>query len=392
MKKLILSSLLALASMTGMLHAQTNEPTDRDKQQGRSKTDRTFNIWGLQINIRSVVQLRNSKMILELQNVGDYQNFMNMDSLLAVFKKDIAFYKDSLETNGAGHVRIDYVISPEYTFKKIRFKKYPADGDIFVNRGGEVSKLKLEQDTVHIIIEKLLYKTRCTIPYTIQATFLLDNYTDLNKVFADKEEANRIMKTLESESHSPKENKPGRYPELSIFYNPYFTGKGSLKRYKGVGIDNRSGISFLHDNDQLTLHGNIGAGLTMNTLVPTAELGLAINSPWGHGSKTFSFFRLYASSFYFFEKTAEGSYSLKDNYFVNFSLGSEYDKPERNWVGKVADFGVGYLLSPKGSYFKGTTIKVFTDIKLMNGLTVAPEIISTNNFKQFFPGLTLKIF
>ncbi len=383
MKRLFLYALFAFAGTVGKTFAQDHTLTDYERRAMRSKTEKTFNVWDLQVNIRSTVTLKEGKMILELQNVGDYANFMNMDSVLQVFRKDIAFYKDSLETNNAGHVRIDYVMSPEYSFKKIRFKKYNADGDIFVNRTGDISRLKLEQDTVHIIIEKLLHKTKCNVSYSIQATFILDNYTDVDKIIANRDELHRIMDTIEKESHSPKENKKGRYPEMTISYNPYHTGKNAMQK-KWLGSHSPTGY--------LTLHGNIGTGIIMNTIAPTAELGLVINSPWGHGSANYSFFRLYVSGHYFFERNADAGASIKDNYFVNFSLGSEYEKADKGWVGKVGDFGVGYLAWRKGNYFKGTTMKVFTDIKVMNGLTLSPEIISTNNFKQFFPGITLKIF
>ncbi len=393
MRKVILCTLLAIAGMVGNAIAQYATGNGYSIRRDASKTESTFSIWNMQVNIRSTTTLKEGKMILELQNVGDYANFMNMDSLLQVFRKDIEFYKDSLQNNNGEHVRIDYVMSPEYSFKKIRFKKYQPEGEIFVNRSNDISRLKLDQDTINIIVEKILYKSKCNISYSVQATFILDNYTDVDKLIMNSDELHRIMETLEKESHSPKELKPGHYPEMTILYNPYYTGKYALRKFKSVGYENRNGMKFLGEHDKLTIHANIGDGLMMNALVPTAELGLAIVSPWGRGTSNFSFYRAYLSGHYFFDRSNDGPPSLKDNYFINMSLGSEYEKiQKREWVGYVTDFGIGYLLWSKGSLFKGTTMKVFTDIKIMTGLTLSPEIISTNNFRQFFPGITVKVF
>jgi hypothetical protein len=57
------------------------------------------------------------------------------------------------------------------------------------------------------------------------------------------------------------------------------------------------------------------------------------------------------------------------------------------------NFGVGYLFARSGDYFKGVTTKGFFNITLMKkGLTLSPELIFTNDFREVFPGLTLKVF
>jgi hypothetical protein len=61
--------------------------------------------------------------------------------------------------------------------------------------------------------------------------------------------------------------------------------------------------------------------------------------------------------------------------------------------GENMNFGVGYLFARSGGYFKGVTTKVFFNITLMKkGLTLSPELIITNDFREVFPGLTLKVF
>ena len=392
MKKLLALAIAAILCPSVNLLAQRIEDDWAFGGAARSKTEATFNITGIEANIHAIVQLHNGKMILDMQNVGDYSSFRNIDSLLKKFSADIAFYKDSLETNNGGHVRIDYAVSPEYSFKKIRFKKYPADGDIFVDRSGEVSRLKIEQDTIHILIEKLLYKSACTLPYSISLTLLVDSYNDVSNAFADAADTNKIIDTLEKMSHSRKTDKPNSYPQFTIFYNPYTSiGKRNPVKLNGVRPLEDKRLSFVHDHDYIQFNASFGSAVVMNTLSPTVEMGLSLNSPKRRTNKDFSFMKLYASTYHFFERKAEGGYTVRNNWFINFAAGNYFEKGDHNWPGFVSDFGGGYLFAQQGNYFKGTTMRVFTDFRVTKAITITPEIIATGNLKQFFPGISIKV-
>ena len=128
-------TLLIIISMNGKLFAQSQELDEYKKIGNWSKTEKTFNATLLP-NFRDFVYLKDGKMILDMINVSDYKYLDKIDSILGQFKKDIAFYKDSLE-NGTGSVRIDYLINSSREYRQIRFKKHQPEGDIFVNRHGE---------------------------------------------------------------------------------------------------------------------------------------------------------------------------------------------------------------------------------------------------------------
>lgn len=92
---------------------------------------------------------------------------------------------------------------------------------------------------------------------------------------------------------------------------------------------------------------------------------------------------LTTSSYSLFEKTATGAYEILPNNFVNLSYGENND----------VSAGVSYLYWRDGNYFKGLTTKLFFNVTLLKkGLTLSPEVIFTDDFKQIFPGLTLKVF
>ena len=398
MKRLILIVLLTAVSMQGELLAQGEYQSERVKQMNKSKTEQTFNAYLGMINIRDFVVLKEGSLILDLSDMSDYINFRNLDSLLTIFRNDIAFYKDSLSGNPTGSVRIDYVFNELYSFRKIRFKKYPSDGSIFLNKDGDISRLKFEQDTVRIIIQKsrlgIGHNNRpglCTVPYSIQATFVLGNYYDIDKILADKVLGN-IVDTLENFS-GKKNTKKNRFPyPLTVIYNPYYSGEGSLVSFP-VLMDNEYGVNGIKPKGKFfSVNASFGAGLVGNQISPMMDAGIQYNRYWRPGNfSDHNVYRLSASPYFFFNRDEKGDLVVQDNWFINIDVGEVDERNQYGWYGKAATFGVGYLALQKGDYFKGTTMKIFTDIIFIKGLTVVPELIFTNNFRQVFPGITVKV-
>jgi hypothetical protein len=396
MKKAILLTALIAISLQGRLFAQTPKETPYIQQMRKSKTEQTFNVNSGMINLRDFVVLKEGRLILDLCYLADYENFRNLDSILVNFRKDISFYKDSLDANPTGSVRIDYVLNEDYSFKKIRFKRYNADGSIFLNKDGAISKLKFDQDTVRIIIQKsrpgigLHNKPgSCMIAYSIQATFILGNYYDIDKVIADNI-LSHVIDTLAKESTSKRTRKILPDP-LTIMYNPYYSGKAVVKM--AMLADNEHYLGRMPSSRYLSLTARIGIGLIRNTVTPMGEIGVQYNRYWRPGNyNDHNVFKLTATPYFFFDKNSRGDFLIRDNWFINASAGEIDENPQYGWFGNTATFGVGYLAVNKGDYFKKTTFKVFTDIVFVKGFTIVPEIIFTDNFKQVFPGITLKVF
>ena len=406
MKKLILVTALITISLPAKLYAQTDGQSTYLKELNKSKTARTFNIYDGLVTIRDIVTLKEGKMILEMTRIDDYNDFRNLDPILGCFLRDIAFYKDSLEANATGNTRIDYVINPDQSFRKIRFKKYGSDGEVFMNQQGEVSRLKMEQDTVRIIVQKSMpglgrhngNTPACTIPYSIQVTFLVDNYADVGKIISDHV-LGGIVDTLEKVTipKKPKKvNEPAYYyliNRVSIIYNPYYNGPGNLLRLDYL-VKSENDISAVRNKSKrfLSLNANVGSGLVRNTLAPMADIGIQYNRYWGASHIDHNILRVSVTPYCFFDKNDAGNYVMNDNWFVNAAIGSIYEHSDLGWFGKECTFGVGYLFAEKGGYFKNTTFKMFTDLQVSRWITSVPEFIFTDNFKQIFPGFTVKVF
>ncbi|MFI5134170.1 MAG: hypothetical protein ACHQEB_07535, partial [Chitinophagales bacterium] len=119
--------------------------------QSNSKEDKAFEIPdNIIINSRFYIDLeKGNKLTIELSDISDLQKVSNIDSLLTVFINDLKPLKDSLSDPLASK-RIDYLIDAQGR-KKIRIQQYHPKGDSYLLNHGDLSSLKINQDTINII-------------------------------------------------------------------------------------------------------------------------------------------------------------------------------------------------------------------------------------------------
>src|SRR5882762_1072125 len=115
-----------------------------------SNADKTFEMPPNKIDRQFLIDLgKGNKMQVELDNWDDLDHFLNIDSMLRVFLRDMEPFKDSL-SNELAVKRIDYV-SDSSGRKKIRIRQYLPQASSYLIDKGEVAALKLEQDTVNFV-------------------------------------------------------------------------------------------------------------------------------------------------------------------------------------------------------------------------------------------------
>ncbi len=372
MNRLLLFAALVI-SLQGDLFAQEN------KQETLTKTQSSFYIVPKRVNHRHWVHLpKDEKMLIEVAN--DYGLIANLDSLLTIVKRDIAFYKDSLDA--AGSVRIDYNFTSVPGISKIRFKKYAPDGDLFINNHTNVARLKIDQDTLCVTVDMPVKRAQTEKLAATQVTFYLNNYTDLDDLLQNKGMLNNIVDTLASVSKPRK----GLFAsqKSSILYRPFDTSNFSgLNRFKKANVLWNDEKDMYKSHGMLTIDGSLGIGVVRNMLAPMAELGIEVNDRWSIVSGRNSFIRASATPYFFFEKGLGNNITVNDNWFATLEFGTQKDD-------KRASVGIGYLFAEKGGYFQNTTGKVFAVYTLSKRVSLCPEIIFTNNFRQVYPGVTLR--
>ncbi len=324
------------------------------------------------------------KMIIEMFRASEYSLLTNLDSLVAIVMQDIAFYKDSLNT--AGSVRIDYAFTPDPGMRKIRFKKYEPDGDLYLSNRNRLSRMKVDQDTLTILVQKTenanshLHQDEDKI-FSAKVTFCLNNYTNADKLLSDNGRLNHVIDTL---ANTAKKKHRSLIPSYStIKYHPTDTTGYPAFRFRKVNYLLEDDRSTWNASGMIMINGSIGAGLVRNTFAPMAELGIELNERLHINPKKFSFMRLSAMPYFFFDKDLKNNIQVYDNWFANVELGTQL-KDKRNSI------GVGYLFAGNGGYFQNTTMKAFISFPIGKQFTLCPEIIFTNNFKQIFPGVTLR--
>lgn len=144
---------------------------------------------------------------------------------------------------------------------------------------------------------------------------------------------------------------------------------------------------------------NIGGGLIRNKFSPVIEGGI-IFAPQKQdyfnlgGYPSFTFLELTANRYYTFEQTSVSSYHTFHNTFINASVGNSNNvKLKPNFLVSQFEMGLGYLVEQEGTYFRKNTFKLFGSVVTRSKfIRLSPEIYITDNFKEVFPGFTIKFF
>ena len=258
MNRFLLVTVLITLSMQGKLRAQTNDALS-NWFANSTTTERTFSISHNHVNIRDFIHIGGSELILELDNVNDFDRLKHLDSLLLEVRKNIAFYKDSLEANKGANLLIEYVLQEGYDFKEMRFTKHRPQGDMYVNKQGEVSILKIEQDTIKMVmhvngkeyesywreagsLKRSKEKKKFTIRYDIQVMLCMNNYTDIDKVIADSVILHRMIDTLQTTTPARTIKDPVKFPTSSTCRVNKTTRSLSVTNYKGIIKNDKSSI------------------------------------------------------------------------------------------------------------------------------------------------------
>jgi hypothetical protein len=134
------------------------------------------------------------------------------------------------------------------------------------------------------------------------------------------------------------------------------------------------------------LNIDVGASLVRNTITPTFNFNLHFFRKNKH------LIQAGTSTNFFFEKGNKKKFTTLPNTFIKLELyWKKHNKKKTSrfdnssWHG----FGIGYLAFDKGDYFSEPTFKVYHKVGLNIGFDLALELIITDDFKTYFPGITI---
>ena len=401
MNKIILVLTLTILSCSSSL-AQDIECMFCHPQK-KTKTEASFN--ATYVNHRHIVTLeKGNKMVIEMFNIKDYEVLDTALNILKQTRQALHTFKDSMQTTPSGHLRVDYSYATGTDYRKIRVKKYDSDGSVFLDKNGEISHLKVEQDTIRILIHKRASYTYEGTTYKnhrpVQLTFVLNNYTDIDSIITDYKSIQHFIDTMKSVA-TPK-YKVNQYDyKTTINFHPYdgarerYSGKFRFIFYEGILTNEYSYLiwdtKFVFPRT-IGVVAEVGAGLLGENLATMAELGLEYRFRRERGSDFVTITSLNAAPYFTYGKNAAGNITVFTHLFVNAELGSLAKQNDVEHMFTRSTIGIGYLAYSNSNYLPGTTMKAFFDFRLKSQFVICPEVIFTNNFKTVFPALTFKGF
>jgi len=135
--------------------------------------------------------------------------------------------------------------------------------------------------------------------------------------------------------------------------------------------------------DQIFLMGGIGMGLVRNTFAPNFEgtIGLKLGD---------NIFKGVISSYYMFDKKANGDYKTNNNIFLGIEYGITNKNKSKEAFSYFSHVGASYLIHSEGDYFKGNTFKFYFGLSKNGMISINPEIIVEDNFRNAFPGISIR--
>lgn len=108
----------------------------------------------------------------------------------------------------------------------------------------------------------------------------------------------------------------------------------------------------------------------------------------------YTFINIAATAFFTFKAQPGKGYQTQNNIFLEGTLGNRINNAIPN-NGNFSELsaGIGYLIHQEGDYLTKHSMKVFVNIGFKNSfIKIRPELYITDQFKNAFPGLALKLF
>lgn len=368
MKKMI-CVLMLLASIPVSLYAQT-----------KSKNDKAFSIpKNIIIMRRFYIDLgKGNKLRVELTDISDLQRIANMDSLLRVFKEDMAPLKDSF-ADPLTSKKLDFITDAQGR-KKIRFQQFQPEGAAFLLNNGQLSSLRTEQDTVNIIgvitnPPKASDKISRTHPRYYHLTFYLNNIGEL---------AGYMNGSLNEKMQTIQNNIKGKWPTV------LGTGYHYIKKDKSIYADRPYGLTPGEMGDFLEANVTVNLQNYKNYFVPSFSIGARLvltnrdrTYKWEPG--------LFWEPHFIFAKDNQGKLQTYRNDFLTltYGQGGTTDFDPRKDFSFSSVFSLGYLINRNGDYFEKNTFRFGAGKLKLKKTSIEPSMYFNNFFKGVTPGIRI---
>ncbi|MDO6433404.1 hypothetical protein Q4E93_22520 [Flavitalea sp. BT771] len=357
-------TMLTLLSILGTVCAQHSVRATFGKPFGRSEERIERRFW---IDLG-----KGNRLCLELEDARDLAKFTNIDSLLLVFIADMAPFNDSLTDPLSWH-QIDYVTDAAGK-KKVRLQTFHPTAASYLLDQAEPAALRLEQDTIQIVLEYPADEGRRHDGIRQDRLSLyLNDYHEL---------PNYITGGLNGKIHWLQSNMKGYWVR----------DKNGYRAEKDPTISAPQPAGYVAMvNDYLGSVIQLNVGNYKNYFAPSFGLGIGLHFNGEYGSRSFT--ALWQPVF-LFATNAQGHAQTYRNEFLTISISREWKDPmNKHIINLVPSLSIGRLIRRDGEFFEKNSYNLFIGhINLLrNNLVLTPGMYFHELFKEVTPAVNLKI-
>lgn len=323
---------------------------------------------------------------LRFASIRDLYHIGSLDSTFRVCMEDLAPLKDSLE-GGLAPVRVDYV-DDSAGRKLIRIRHYPLESSGFLVQHGTVSALKLEQDTLHL----LLPVGNDTRRYEI--IVLVNDLSELPDMLASGLDGK--LDTIRDASWAPGLSRPNNWN-----WKEGTDRRLHLDRDSGISVDHLNG-SIDANNDRVALELDAGLSNYKNYFVLSFYLGVKVlfnsSNDLLHKDSKFKYFLCLGwEPLFFFQNTSSSLTTYRNDmitlYFSRMrkaeALASLHPRPH---FGLGTSISIGYLVNKRGPFMAPNTVRIgLGAAHFGNNIQVQPLVYFNNFFNGVTPGINAMV-
>lgn len=367
MNKFTITLLSLLLSTAGTLCAQENYPGDKTGK-NLSPEDQVFEIPRYGTGIQYRIKLGNGNILrIDLANGFDLRSFRNIDSLITGFLADMDAFRDSL-SDPLAVKHIDYLIDAGGK-RKLRLHQYRPAATSFLLDGNEPSILRIDQDTIHILIVTRAQGHPAGITVNglryDRLSFFVNHYSEMNSM--NRRGLNDVVGGIISKQLVKRNiySHPNCYIVDDSIVDTKVLGQGAnrLEINAGAAVENYKNL--------FAPSAQVDAYVVVNRLRHEYRFGLS----W--------------EPLFFFATDAGGRLRTYRNDMIVAHYEHNHRDKEPGYSLDPA-FSFGYVFHREGDYFSQPSFRLtYGALKLKGSLAIEPALFFNNFFRGVTPGLRI---
>lgn len=314
---------------------------------------------------------KGNRLSLELEDNQDLEKFSNIDSLLIVFLADMKPFNDSLSDPLSWHL-IDYVVDAGGK-KKLRLQSFHPAASSFLLDQGEPAALRIEQDTIQIVLEYPATTGRSHDGVRQDRLSLyLNNYHEM---------ASYITGGLNEKILWLTKNINGYWVRDHGIYR--------AEKQASISAPMPAGYVAVH-KDQINSIVQVNVGNFKNYFAPSFSLGIALGFQREESTRRFM---VMWQPLFLFGTNAQGHLQTYRNEFVIINVFRDWNKPHQNYyyINFDPSLSFGFMVRRSGDFFeKNTYFLGIGHVNLLrHAIELQPGMYFNNLFKEATPAVKI---